>query len=205
MFKFWELAPSPNNTKVRMALRFKEIEFESIPVDPRDRSAVIAASGQELTPVIGDRGIVLNDSEAILHYLDANYGDAPRLFPGDRAGRKQCDAWKNTLDTKVASAWLPIFLFGIGRQEALEPAQRQKFEDALGWLEDELADRESFGGEEMPICDLRVAEWATYAFPGAGLIRRVPLFARFKQHYDVSEERFPRLVRFLEPWNERLA
>jgi glutathione S-transferase len=205
MLRFWELAPSPNNIKVRMALRFKGIEFESIPVDPQDRSAVIEVSGQELTPVIADRGIVLNDSEAILHYLDANYRDAPRLFPGNRAGRKQCDAWKNTLDTRVASAWLPIFLYGIGRRDALEPAQRQEFEDALGGLEDELAERDSFCGPEMPICDLRVAEWATYALPGPGLIRRVRLFARFKQHYAVPEERFPRLVRFLEPWNELLA
>ena len=98
MLKFYELAPSPNNTKVRMALRFKGIEFEAIPVDPRDRTAVIEASGQELTPVIADRGIVLNDSEAILQYLDANYPDTPRLFPPERAGRKMCDRWKRKID-----------------------------------------------------------------------------------------------------------
>ena len=61
MLKFWELAPSPNNTKVRMALRFKEIDFSAIPVDPSDRAPVIEVSGQELTPVIEDRGIVLNN------------------------------------------------------------------------------------------------------------------------------------------------
>ena len=47
MLKLWELALSPNNTKVRMALRFKGVDFEAIPLDPRDRSAVLEASGQE--------------------------------------------------------------------------------------------------------------------------------------------------------------
>ena len=32
MLKFYELAPSPNNTKVRMALRFKGVDFDALPV-----------------------------------------------------------------------------------------------------------------------------------------------------------------------------
>ena len=65
MLKFYELSPSPNNTKVRMALRYKDIEFEAISVDPSARSTMIEVSGQELTPVIEDRGVVINDSEDI--------------------------------------------------------------------------------------------------------------------------------------------
>ena len=205
VLKFWELAPSPNNTKVRMALRFKGIEFEAVPVDPRDRSELLEVSGQVLSPVIADRGIVLNDSEAILQYLDANYRDLPRLFPSSRAGRKECDAWKETLDRTVAAAWAPIFLVGIGVRESFEPAERQAFEDALRWLEDELGDRDTFRGPDLPICDLRVAEWATYALPGAGLVERVRLFGRFKKLFAVAEGSLSRLERFLEPWNERLA
>lgn len=79
--KLWELAPSPNNTKVRMALRYKGIPFEVAPVEPSDRAPVLAASGQEATPVIEDRGIVMPESEAILHYLDANYPDTPGCSP----------------------------------------------------------------------------------------------------------------------------
>ncbi len=51
-----------------------------------------------LSPVIEDRGIVLNDSEAILQYLDANYPEAPRLLPGSRDGRHECEVWKNKMD-----------------------------------------------------------------------------------------------------------
>ena len=98
MLRFRELSPSPNNLKVRMALRYKGIEFEAIAVDPFDREPLREVSGQDLSPVIEDKGIVLNDSESILQYLDANYPDSPRLFPADRS-RKECDAWKSELDS----------------------------------------------------------------------------------------------------------
>jgi hypothetical protein len=57
----------------------------------------------------------------------------------------------------------------------------------------------------MAICDLRVAEWATYGLPGDGLIARVPLFAKFRDLFDVEPGSLPNLERFLEPWNGRLA
>lgn len=203
--RLWELAPSPNNTKVRMALRYKGIAFEAVPVDPRDRRDVVEVSGQELSPVIEDRGIVLNDSEAILQYLDANYRETPRLIPAEREARKVCDAWKRTLDEKVMASWLPVFLTGIGRRDSFDPSDRQAFEEMLVWLDGELADKESFKGPELPVCDLRVAQWATYALPGPGLIERVPLFKKFKRLFAVQEGSLPRLERFLAPWNERLA
>ena len=205
MLKFWELPLSPNNTKVRMALRFKGIDFETVPVSPRDRSDLIAASGQELTPVIEDRGIVLNDSEAILTYLDANYRDKPRLIPADRAGCKQADAWKVKLDESVMAYWVPIFLVAIGRRDSFEPSTRQGFEDFLKGLEEEMDEVSGFCGPESPICDLRVAQWATYALPGTGLIERVPMFDRFRELCGVAPGSLPALEKFLEPWNERLA
>jgi glutathione S-transferase len=204
MLEFFELAPSPNNTKLRMALRFKGIPFEAIPVDPFDRTAVVELSGQELTPAIRDRGVVLNDSEAILHYLDANYRDTPRLIPGDREGRKRADAWKQRLDEELVPHWLPGFLTVLKLRDAYPDDERAAFADALGRLEEELGDRDTFDAE-APICDLRVAEWATYALPGDGLLARVPLFARCREVFGVAPGSFPRLETLLAPWNERLA
>ena len=62
MIEFWELPPSPNSTKIRMALRFKGLDFEARSIDPEDRSPLVELSGQELTPVIRDGSMVLNDS-----------------------------------------------------------------------------------------------------------------------------------------------
>jgi glutathione S-transferase len=179
-----------------MALRYKKIDFETVPVDPFKRQPVLDVSGQELTPVVEDAGIVLNDSEGILQYLDANYPDTPRLFPGARAGRHET----------VAAHWLPVFLYGIGRRDSLDTEARAKFQDALAALDEQIGDRESFKDDpEMAICDLRVAEWATYAFPGEGLVKRVRLFSKFREHYAMEPGSLPRLERFLAPWNDRLA
>lgn len=206
MLEFWELAPSPNNTKVRMALRFKGIDFEARPVDPRDREELRRRSGQELSPVIEDRGIVLNDSEAILQYLDANYRETPRLFPRLRAGRRECESWKKQTDEQVAAHWLPGFFYAIRRRDELDRASLQRFRDALARLDEQLGHRDSFNDDpEMAICDLRVAEWAVYALPGEGLIRRVRLFAKFRELYGVEPGSLPNLERFLAPWNDRLA
>lgn len=205
MLKFWELAPSPNSTKVRMALRFKRIEFTAVPVEPGDRRAVVEVSGQELAPVIEDRGIVVNDSEAILQYLDANYREAPRLFPATRDARRECEAWKSTLDERIVPHWRPIFMHAIGFGPAPEAAARSGFRDAMHWLEQELGDRDSFKGLDKAICDLRVAEWATFGLPGEGLIKRVRLFEKFREVFGVPQASLPRLERFLVPWNARLA
>jgi len=204
MLRFWELYPSPNNLKVRMALRYKGIYFEAIPVDPTNRKPLRELSGQDLSPVIEDKGIVLNDSEAILQYLDANYPDTPRLFPTDRS-RKQCDAWKTELDLKIVPTWLPVFLSSIGLLEAFEAGSRDGFEEFLAWLDGELAERESFGDSGAAINDLRVAEWAVYAQPGRKLLERVGLFRVFKDNFAVPEGKYKRLEAFIEPWNELLG
>ena len=202
MLKLWELAPSPNNLKVWMALRFKGIPFETASVDPRDRKAVLAVSGQELTPVIEDRGIVLNDSEAILHYLDANYRDLPRLYPSSGDGRRECDAFDARLDRDVASGWLPVFLYGIGVQPSYDDEDRTSYRDGLRRLDAELGGKDSFR-PEAPVCDLRVAVWASYAIPGPRLLKRVPLFGKFKELFAIPESSLPNLSRFMKPWDEK--
>jgi glutathione S-transferase len=205
MLKFWELAPSPNNTKVRMALCYKGVDFEAVAVDPSKRDTLIEISGQEATPVIADKGIVLNDSEAILQYLDANYPDSPRLFPGDKENRRVCDNWKTTLDEKVAQYWAPVFFYIIRRREELDKQALKSFQDSLCWLNEEIGDKEHIQeGEDMAVCDLRVAEWATYALPSDGLIERVPLFGKSKKVFAVEEGSLGNLERYLTRWNRFL-
>ena len=101
--------------------------------------------------------------------------------------------------------WVPVFLVAIGRRDSVEPSARQGFEDFLKGLEDELDEVNGFCGAELPICDLRVAEWATYALPSAAVIERVPLFERFRELFGIAPGTLPVLEKFLEPWNERLA
>lgn len=203
--KLWELAPSPHNIKVRLALRYKGIEFESTPVDPANRSAVVEASGQEGTPVIEDRGIVLNDSEAIFHYLDANYRDSPRLYPNNKPGRKVCDEFKKTFEKRLIQFWLSPFFTALGVREAPEHDDVCAFHGALQWLDRRYAEAEHICGADMVVCDLRVAAWTSYALPSEAVKVRLPMLARTEQLFAVEAGQYPHLRAFLEPWNKRLA
>jgi glutathione S-transferase len=92
--KLYDLAPSPNNIKARLALAYKEIPYERIPVDPANREPVIKVSGQPLTPVLLHGTSVVYDSYAITRYLDANWPSPPRLYSTDRETMKTIEAWE---------------------------------------------------------------------------------------------------------------
>lgn len=92
--KMFNLDPSPNNIAVRLALGYKQLTCEMIPVDLADRAAIVKASGQPLTPVLLHGDIVLFESHAIIRYLDANFADTPRLFSADRETMKKIEEWE---------------------------------------------------------------------------------------------------------------
>jgi glutathione S-transferase len=77
---------STNCERVGLALAHKGLEAESVLIDYADRSPVEEVSGQGLVPVIDDDGRVVNDSRAILTYLEERYPE-PCLFPADPAAR----------------------------------------------------------------------------------------------------------------------
>ncbi len=92
--KLYDLAASPNNMKIRIALRYKGIPFDAIVVDPEDRAEVVRVSGQPLTPVLSHGDRVIFDSAAILRYLDSNFRGSPSLFSSDYATMKSIEEWE---------------------------------------------------------------------------------------------------------------
>ena len=205
MLTFWELSPSPNNVKVRLALGYKGIAYRTEPVDPFDRTPLREVSGQDLSPVIQDKGIVLTDSEAILEYLDANYPDTPRLMPREGKHRYACDAWKRRTDKELWVPFRAVFLYALKRAETLDEDARAAFVAALRSYDAELGDRDSFHDDpDWAICDLRVVQWAAYAVPPEGLIERVGLFKKFRGLVGVEADQVPSLVRLIERWSAGL-
>lgn len=84
MLRLYRFRYSTNVERVALALAYKGIEVESVPVDPADRANVRAASGQDLVPVLVDGDAVITDSTRILHHLERRFPDPP-LFPSDPA------------------------------------------------------------------------------------------------------------------------
>ncbi|MEQ8388029.1 MAG: glutathione S-transferase family protein [Alphaproteobacteria bacterium] len=73
---------SPYCWRAKLALRHKELDFESEPVRFTDKEK-IAFSGQKLVPVLMDGDNVVADSWAIAEYLEKTYPDGPSLFNGE--------------------------------------------------------------------------------------------------------------------------
>jgi len=79
LLRVYRIPFSTKVERVALAAAYKGIPLEWIDVDPTDRSQVVAASGQELVPVLDHDGRIVFDSTAILHYLDELQPE-PRLF-----------------------------------------------------------------------------------------------------------------------------
>jgi glutathione S-transferase len=87
---------SPYCWRIRMALRHKALDFESIPwhFTETDR---LAASGGKRVPVIVDGSTAMGESWDIAAYLDTTYPDTPALLSDDaaRTRAKFIEAWCN--------------------------------------------------------------------------------------------------------------
>ena len=90
MIRLYRAEWSTNCERVGLALAHKQLEAESVLIDYADRSPVEEISGQGLVPVIDDDGRVVNDSRAILAYLEDRYPE-PHLFPTDAAAHAGVD------------------------------------------------------------------------------------------------------------------
>ncbi len=133
---------STNVERVALAAGHKELAVEWIDVDPGDRSAVEAASGQPLVPVLVHGGEVVCDSPAILDWLDERFPDPP-LYPADRAARAEVAifvqwfnlVWKGPPNELVAV-----------EDDARAATLRDRMRASIGLFEGLLHDREYLFG-----------------------------------------------------------
>jgi glutathione S-transferase len=72
---------SPYCWRVRMALKHKGLEFDTIPWRFTEKD-VIAAHGSQTVPVLVDGGRAVSDSWNIAEYLEQAYPSRPALFEG---------------------------------------------------------------------------------------------------------------------------
>ena len=84
--KLYHIERCPYCEKVRLALALVGLEYESHPVEPGDRSAVVEVSGQEKVPVLveEDGKVLLESNRIIQRILEAPESD---LVPSSRRDR----------------------------------------------------------------------------------------------------------------------
>jgi len=84
--KLYDAARCPYCARVRIVLAEKEIEYDTVEIDLRDRPpSIYALNPSGKVPVLDD-GFVLPESAVIMEYLEERYPDPP-LLPRDLPGR----------------------------------------------------------------------------------------------------------------------
>ena len=161
----YELPPSPNSIKVRLALGLKGIACARQTINPADRTRVVELSGQPLTPVLSDAGKIVFDSYAILRYLDANFRDqGPRLYAPERDVIQAIEGWE--LFARCELGEVIGMIFGQFFAPSVDPAAISRANALLGEriakVEDALASGPYLCGEEPNAADLTVAPFAHY-------------------------------------------
>ena len=181
--KLYDLAVSPNNIKVRIALAYKKLAYERIAVDPAKRAEIVAVSGQPLAPVLLHGDTVVYDSYAITRYLDANFPGTPRLYSADRDTMKAIETWELFTRTEAGPAISMIFgqYFGaavdvdkVRRANEMANRAASRVEETLAkgeWLVGSAPTAADFAAGTMLYCGA-VPEGATAGNPVAAFFRK---------------------------------
>ena len=138
--KLYDLPPSPNNMKAHIALNYKELTWESIPIDMEDRSNLVKLSGQPFAPILVHGETVVFDSSAILRYLDANFRETRPLFSSDPNTMRKIEEWEGYCRSSIAAPVGMCFGEAFAEQKNEENVA-QAFKKYMGIeLSDNLAD-----------------------------------------------------------------
>ena len=202
MIRIWGRKNSINVQKVMWAVGEVGVKYERIDAggafgktkDPD----YIKMNPNSLVPVLQDGDLTMWESNAIVRYLAARYGD-DQMWPKDPAARALCDMWMDWMTTTINPAIFPTF-WGLIRtppeqrdMKAIEAA-RLKTIDLLKIFEAHMAHRPFVGGTNFSIGDVAmgvfVKRW--FALP----IER-PKLANVQAYYDRLKQR-PAFVEHVE-------
>ena len=185
----YDLEPSPNNIKVRLALHWKGVEYERVAVPGSDRSAVIEATGQEFTPAVRYGDVALFDSHAILRFIDCNWRDTGgRLYPADRAAMRVVESWE--LHSFGLQACIgAVFGEFFAETADLETCRiaSERLTEATGRIEAALAGSDFLGGDQPNAADFVLAPFVWYGCMAPEQAERDGLRQFFARHLVLGE------------------
>ena len=151
MIQLWELKGRDGRRyslfswRTKLALKHKQLEWESHPVLMSDKAA-IAFSGGKTVPIIKDGETVVRDSWKIAEYLEDKYTDKASLF-GGAIGRGVTQALNTWTDRALIPAMMPVIVADLYERidAADQPFFRQMFEGFLqSTMEQARAKRQEF-------------------------------------------------------------
>ncbi len=197
MRKLLEFHRSPNSVKVRIALEFKGLDYETQEMFSADREPIVRAGGWPLVPILLDGGVTMRDSAAILHYLEANYRDAPSLTPDSRDDILAAETVLANVSPHIRRAQ-----WNVQGEIPKSPEERDAgriagargaLVEALERLDERLSRRQWLVGESMSMYDVILACTLIPAAPPTEFVAESAIYRFFDEHFRIEDER-PRTI-----------
>jgi glutathione S-transferase len=203
MIKLMEFHRSSNCAKVRIALNFKGIPFEMQEMSGADRSPMVKAANWPLVPVIVDGDVSMRDSEAILHYLEANYRDKPSLTPESADDIRKGETIVREAQRALGPALRKVFGQALKAPEERDPRALdgivEEIAKAAEPLEKELAGKRFLLGERMTMYDILTAAPLMITLPRPDYAAQSPMWKFFGEHLS-----FPARLTNVRGWVDRV-
>lgn len=192
MLKIWGRANSINVQKVMWTIAELGLEHERIDVGGAhgglDTPEFGVLNPNRKIPVLADGNLALWESNVIVRYLAARYGQPDDLYPSDLAARATAEMWMDWHVSTVQPAMGPAFWALVRKSGdfSAEDVRRSEKEMAAAFLilEDWLIGRDHLMGRKLTVAD-------------------IPLGASVHRWYSLPIER-PSLPR-VEAWYRRLG
>ncbi|KAF9616491.1 hypothetical protein IFM89_029788 [Coptis chinensis] len=142
---------SPFYHRIVLALKMKEIEYEYIEEDLTNKSPLLLQYNpiHKKVPVLVHNGKPICESLVILQYIEDTWKQNP-ILPSDPHEKAMALFWAKFGDDKLLSS---VFGFFMKQGKEKEEARNVVGEN-LKFLEEELKEKNFFGGEEIGFVDL---------------------------------------------------
>lgn len=156
-------ALSPFCRKVRMALDYKGLPYETVQVD-RLADLPLPSPRAEV-PVLEHDGVVVCNSPDILAFVD-RLQPAPPLYPQDAAAYADVKRWEQLADTRMDAIVSVVGIFrlaGLALPEGLAAAAATELQGIYDMMDTRLAT-----GDFLCAATPSAADWAAYPHVASG-------------------------------------
>jgi glutathione S-transferase len=204
MIKIWGRTDSSNVQKVLWCLGELGLEFERLDWGGKfggnDDKSYREMNPNGLVPTIKDGDFILWESNSIMRYLNAKYGQG-RLLPATPEGMANANRWMDWQLSVFNPTIVPLFFATIRTPpdkrdpKAIQTAL-EKTVKAWQMVEDQLAISRYLGGEEFSIGDIPLGVWAYRWF---NLPIERPKMARIENWYENLKQRKPYQTHIMIP------
>ena len=193
--KLYQIAGSPNNIRIRLALAYKGLAYETEDLEltefPGDRSRIVELSGQPRMPVLQHGETVIFDSWSILRYLDANFRDTPKLYSDDYVTFGEIESWEQVARSQLGE---PV---GMIYQQVMAPqcddsvckTACELMNERTSAIEGKLSEYPFLMGEDLTAADLACAPLINLAMLTDSQAATSPIKAFFQAKLKIGEDR----------------